>query len=85
MPNSKLALAAARDYEKRIGEAIAVVHDLQLAGKEEPRASTTDAEARIMKTADGGFRPGDKVQLATAGSELGGARTICGGPLRKHR
>jgi transposase len=30
------------------------------------RASTTDAEARVMKFADGGFRPGHNVQLATA-------------------
>lgn len=31
----------------------------------EPRASTTDPEARNMKMADGGFRPGYNVQLAT--------------------
>ncbi len=31
----------------------------------EPRASTTDPEARIMKMADGGFRPAYNVQLAT--------------------
>lgn len=31
----------------------------------EPRASTTDAEARVMKMADGGFRPGFNVQFAT--------------------
>jgi transposase len=31
----------------------------------EPRASTTDAEARIMKMADGGYRPGYNVQFAT--------------------
>lgn len=74
----KARLAAARDYERRIGEAIAVVQDLQLGGKDEPRASTTDAEARIMKMADGGFRPGYNVQLATVGSEFGGARTVVG-------
>ena len=33
--------------------------------KSEPRASTTDPEARIMKMADGGFRPAMNVQLAT--------------------
>jgi transposase len=32
----------------------------------EPRASTTDAEARVMKMADGGFRPGYNVQVASA-------------------
>jgi hypothetical protein len=31
----------------------------------EPRASTTDAQARVMKMADGGFRPADNVQFAT--------------------
>ena len=30
-----------------------------------PRVSTTDAEARVMKMADGGFRPAFNVQLAT--------------------
>lgn len=32
----------------------------------EPRASTSDAEARVMKMADGGFRPAFNVQFATA-------------------
>lgn len=31
----------------------------------EPRVSTTDAEARVMKMADGGFRPAYDVQFAT--------------------
>ena len=31
----------------------------------EPRASTTDAEARVMKMADGGFRPAYNVQFAS--------------------
>ncbi len=31
-----------------------------------------------MKMPDGGYRPGYNVQLATAGSELGGPRTIVG-------
>jgi hypothetical protein len=42
------------------------------------RASTTDAEARVMKRADGGFRPAYNVRMATAGSPLGGPRTIVG-------
>ncbi len=33
--------------------------------KREPRASTTDPEARTMKGADGGFRPSYNVQFAT--------------------
>jgi transposase/vacuolar-type H+-ATPase subunit H len=35
----------------------------------EPRASTTDADARVMKMADGGFRPGYNVQVASAAGE----------------
>jgi len=37
----------------------------------EPRASTTDAQARVMKMADGGFRPGYNVQVvSTAGEQI---------------
>jgi transposase len=32
----------------------------------EPRASTTDPQARVMKMADGGFRPGYNVQVVSA-------------------
>ncbi len=35
------------------------------AKKKEARASTTDPESRVMKMADGGFRPAYNVQLAT--------------------
>jgi transposase len=35
----------------------------------EPRASTTDADARVMKMADGGFRPAYNVQVATAAGQ----------------
>ncbi len=71
-------LAAALDYQRRVEAAIETVQQLQTEGKKQPRASTTDAEARVMKMADGGFRPGYNVQLATAGSPMGGARTIVG-------
>ena len=73
--------AAARDFQRRVEEAIATVQELQKTRKatDKPaRASTTDAEARVMKMADGGFRPGYNVQMATAGSPLGGPRTIIG-------
>jgi transposase len=33
--------------------------------RSEPRASSTDAQARVMKMADGGFRPAYNVQFAT--------------------
>ncbi|MEI8259461.1 MAG: IS1182 family transposase [Deltaproteobacteria bacterium] len=79
--------AAAEAFQKRVEEAIETVVVLQQerdenapqSRREKPaRASTTDAEARVMKMPDGGFRPGYNVQLAVAGSELGGARAIVG-------
>lgn len=69
-------LDAAHDYQRRVEEAIKTVKTLREQGKGEPRASTTDADARVMKMADGGFRPGYNIQMATAGSPMGGPRTI---------
>lgn len=37
----------------------------QYAKRSEPRASTTDSEARVMKMADGGYRPAYNVQFST--------------------
>ena len=37
----------------------------QTKRQKEPRASTTDPEARVMKMADGGFRPAYNVQFAS--------------------
>ena len=37
----------------------------QHAKRSEPRASSTDSEARVMKMADGGFRPAYNVQFTT--------------------
>jgi transposase len=73
--------ARAREFQKRVEEAIATVEELQKTrkpSKKPARASTTDAEARVMKMADGGFRPAYNVQMATAGSPVGGPRTIVG-------
>jgi transposase len=73
--------AGARDFQARVEAAIATVGELQQSrklGAKPPRASTTDAEARVMKMADGGFRPAYNVQMGTAGSPLGGPRTIVG-------
>jgi transposase len=73
--------AAAQDYQARVEAAIATVTELQQrrAPSDSPaRASTTDAEARVMKMGDGGFRPAYNVQYAVAGSELGGPRPIVG-------
>jgi transposase len=69
---------AARSYQQRVEAAIDTVRELQAQGKENPRASTTDADARVMKMGDGGFRRAYNVQMATAGSEMGGPRTILG-------
>jgi transposase len=74
-------MASARDFQRRVEEAISTVTELQKTRKpsEKPaRASTTDAEARVMKMADGGFRPAYNVRMATDGSPLGGPRTIVG-------
>lgn len=79
--------AAAQDFQRRVEEAIATVVELQnerdqrkpsRRPKTAPRASTTDAEARVMKMGDGGFRPGYNVRVAVAGSPEGGPRTIVG-------
>jgi transposase len=70
--------AAALEFQRRVEAAIDTVRELQSQGKDEPRASTTDADARVMKMADGGFRPGYNIQMATAGSAMGGPRTIVG-------
>lgn len=73
--------AAAKDYQERVEAAIATVTELQKqrsASDAPARASTTDADARVMKMAGGGFRPGYNVQCAVAGSEMGGPRTIVG-------
>ena len=73
--------AAAKGFQERVDAAITTVTELQQhrSPSDSPaRASTTDAEARVMKMADGGFRPGYNVQYAVAGSEMGGPRTIVG-------
>jgi transposase len=70
---------AARDFQARVEDAIATVVELQQErgpSDKPPRASTTDAEARVMKMGDGGFRPAFNVQYSVAGSEFGGPRTI---------
>lgn len=72
--------AKARDFQRRIEAAVATVESMSKAPEPplHPRASTTDAEARVMKMPDTGFRPAYNVQLATAGSPMGGPRTVVG-------
>jgi len=60
---------AARERSERIGKALDQVAQIESKKKEQEqekvRASTTDPEARVMKMADGGFRPAHNVQFAT--------------------
>jgi transposase len=65
---------AARQRQARVERALAAAEALgreraardgARADAKEPRASTTDAEARVMKMADGGFRPAFNLQLAS--------------------
>jgi transposase len=68
--------AAAKELLRRTDEAIKTATELAEKRRREARASTTDANARVMKMPDGGFRPAYNVQVAVAGSETGGPRTI---------
>jgi transposase len=62
---------AAREREERIERALerlpemAEIKAKQGKSRETARASTTDAEATVMKMADGGFRPAYNAQFAT--------------------
>jgi transposase len=64
---------AVREREKRVKEALEALKEVQEmrdlddddAASKSLRTSTTDADARVMRMPDGGFRPGFNVQLAT--------------------
>ena len=60
---------AARERSERIRQALEALSEVESKKKagdrDKARASTTDPEARVMKMADGGFRPAHNVQLAT--------------------
>jgi len=69
---------AARERERRVRAALDKMTELEaerkrraktnkkeVAKQKEPRVSTTDPRARVMKMADGGFRPAYNCQLAT--------------------
>jgi transposase len=73
---------AARERAERVAAALAALGEVEeqreqrkrTTGKngkkpKEPRASTTDPQARVMKMADGGFRPAFNVQVVSAASE----------------
>jgi transposase len=69
---------AARERAERVKQALANLAEVeklrakrektnanQTKTQKQPRASTTDPEARVMKMADGGFRPAYNVQFAS--------------------
>jgi transposase len=60
---------AARERAERVQRALDQVPQIEAQKKpkdrDQARASTTDADARVMKMADGGFRPAYNVQLGT--------------------
>lgn len=61
---------AARERQERIEQALKELPEVRAAKKtaeerQNARVSTTDPEARVMKMADGGFRPAFNVELAT--------------------
>lgn len=73
---------AARDVKERAGKALAALERLKAerkaraarhakdeARKKEPKASTTDPEARCMRFADGAVRPAYNAQIAAAPKE----------------
>ncbi len=63
-------LRAAEEQAERIRAALGqlpkIAESKKAKDREKARASTTDADARVMKMGDGGFRPAFNVQLATA-------------------
>lgn len=68
-------LRAVEQREERIRAALEQLPEVAATKKrnggkaEEARASTTDADARVMKMGDGGFRPAFNVQFATTCNE----------------
>jgi transposase len=57
--------AALAEMPTVLEERAALKDKKRTAKKGEPRVSTTDPEVRVIKMADGGFRPAVNVQLAT--------------------
>ena len=61
---------ARREMQQRLHDALERIPQLEAikrrnGGKSEARASTTDAQASVMKMADGGFRPAYNAQFAS--------------------
>jgi transposase len=64
-PKQAPAQAHGEDQEPGAGPGAPGPEKKEEKKPKEPRASTTDPEARVMKMADGGFRPAFNVQFAT--------------------
>lgn len=71
-------MRAARERAQRVEQALVALgeaeklrlkrektHGAKTKAQGEPRASTTDPQARVMKMADGGFRPAYNIQFAS--------------------
>lgn len=67
-------LRAAEDRQRRVAAALAKMPEAEATKRRQverkertkaPRVSTTDPEARVMKMADGGFRPAYNLQIST--------------------
>ncbi len=61
---------AAREREERVAEALRQLPEVEAKkkkeeDKEKARVSTTDPDARVMKMADGGFRPAFNAEIST--------------------
>jgi transposase len=65
----RASAGAAQERSERIRKALGELAEIEskkkAEEKEKTRASTTDPEARVMKMADGGFRPAHNVQFAS--------------------
>jgi len=80
---------AARERQARVAKALAQLSEIEAkkrgaAAQAQARASTTDPEARVMKMADGGFRPAFNGEFATdTGTQIivGVAATNAGSDL----
>lgn len=86
---SRRAAATKRAAEERLARLEAALAELPAVAETKkksgakdatPRVSTTDPDARVMKMADGGFRPAYNVQLATTTDT---ARVIVGVSVTK--
>jgi transposase len=56
---------AARERSERVAKALGELAKIESKKKGEVRVSMTEPDARVMKMADGGFRPAHNVQYAT--------------------